>query len=144
MHHRKCRRSNSGQVLIQGALSLALVFAGGVVAALLVLYAGVGMLFQNKLSLVTSQAAAFAVSIPLDGNADALDQTKTFVQQLMPEVGLTPQNLTVRLQQTTVGTKTGVKVSVSNAFPMVGVAFAPPQVQISDTEFAAPSGCSCD
>ena len=142
MKYQRNRTTSKGLVIVEAAFALSMVIAGGVLASMLVLYSGVSMYSKKKLSLVTSQAAVLAVSI--SSNANALDQTKAFVEQLMPEVGLTPHNLNVTLRQSTNGSQQGVTVTISNQFPMIGSgALAPAQLQIIDSEFAAPPECSC-
>src|SRR5271154_285017 len=135
MKNRNHRRSSKGQVLVEGELGLAMVTGGGVLAALLVLNSGVGVFAKDKLVMVTGQAAQFAVTNSSDADLEA--ETKTFVQQLMPTVGLKPQNLNVTLKLTTVGMQTGVLVSVSNNFTIIGNGtIMPAQLQMTDTEFA--------
>jgi hypothetical protein len=125
-------------VLIEGALGLVMVIGVGVMSAMLVLNSGVGAFFKNKLSMITNQAVQFAVSHSQDADADLQAETKTFVQQLMPNVGLTPSNLNVTVKFTTTGTQTGLLVSVSNNFPLLGNGtMFPAQMQMSDTEFAS-------
>jgi hypothetical protein len=136
MNMQRRRRSCRGQALIEGALGVVLVLGGGVLASMLVLNSGFGALFKNKISLVANQAAQFAVSHASD--SDLQSETNTFVEQLMPEVGLTPRNLNVTLKLTTTGTQTGVLVSVANDFSILGNGtMFPAQLRMSDTEFAS-------
>ena len=141
--YRRLHRTSKGQVLIEGVLGLTMVLAGGVLAAFLVLNSGIGVFAKDKLVIVTGQAAQFAVANSSDPELEA--ETNTFVQQLMPTVGLKPQDLNVTLKLTTVGLQTGVLVTVSNSFPIIGNGtLMPVRLQMSDTEFSAnTNGCHC-
>ena len=135
------KRSQKGSGLIEGVVGLMLVIGSTILAALLLLNSGMSILFDNKLLLVAGQAARYAVAHQLDENVEA--ETQTFVQSLMPTLGLTPNNLIVTTTPNAICGAQGMQVTVSNQFIVVGAAAIPgvfpSQIRLADTEFA---GCT--
>lgn len=136
MKYRRCRANCSGQGLIEGTFGLTMVVGGGLLATLFVFNSGFGTLYQTKLSMVTSQAAAVAAQLP-DDDATRTVEIQSFVQQLMPNVGLSPNNLSVTTTTFSAANgQVGALVSVSSGFPILGGGtFVPTSMQVSDTEY---------
>jgi len=129
------RRNQRGSGIIAGAVGLVLFVGSGILATLLILNAGVGIFFKNKTWLVANQAAQYAFAHQSDSNVQA--ETQSFVQELMPTVGLAPSRLNVTVTSTIVNGKEGEQVTVSNKFPLLGNdGVLPHQIQLADTEIA--------
>jgi hypothetical protein len=130
MHYQKSGRTAKGQILLEGALGFVMVTFGCILALILVINSCVGAAYKTRLATVTNLAAQYAVN-------QSSGQTTTFVQQLMRTLCMTPNHLKVTLQPATIDAQTGVLVSVSNQFPILGNGtYVPMQLQITDTEFA--------
>jgi hypothetical protein len=128
------RRTERGAGLVEGAVGLMMVVGGGILVTFLILDCGTAVYFKNKLLLITGQAAQFAAAHGSDPGVR--DETMTFVQNLMPTVGLTPRDLNVTVNSTAMNGVQGVQVTVSNQFPLFGKGMLPNRIQLDDTEFA--------
>jgi hypothetical protein len=131
------RRNKRGSGIIEGVFGLVLIISGGIISTLFILNSGAGIFFRNKTLLVASQAAQYAAAHQAD--SDVQGETETFVQNLMPTVGMSPSDLKVTVTATTVNGVQGVQVSVSNHFPLFGSGggVMPDQIRLADTEFAS-------
>jgi len=109
-----------------------MIIGGGILVTFLILNSGVGMLCQYKIMLVTGQAAIFAAGHQAD--SDIQSETQTFVQDLMPTVGLNPSGPVVKVIPTTVHGVAGEQVTVSNQFLMFNTST---RIRLTDTEFAS-------
>src|SRR5277367_6915217 len=101
-------RNQRGQGLIEGALGLIMVLGGAIIAVLLILNSGTGIFLKMKIGLVTAQAAQYAAVHQTDANVQG--ETQAFVEALMPNVGLTPKQLTVTVVQCVVNGAQGEQV----------------------------------
>jgi hypothetical protein len=125
-----------------------LVTGGCSLGAIFVLNCGAGIFFKNKEFSVTQLAAQYGAQlIAQNPNTNPESEIKSYVEALMPVVGLKPNNLNVKVEYpatfTPVGGKpqTGISVSVSNGFPLFGNGTVLPlEIQLSDTEFAGLAG----
>ena len=129
-------RSQKGQGIIEGAVGLVLIIGGAVIGALLILNCGAGIFFKNKLLVVSTQAAQYAAAHSHDSGVN--DEVTAYVQHLMQQVGMTPNNLAVSTNAATIDGQNGMTVAITNSFPLFGNgSVLPCQIQLNDTEFAA-------
>jgi len=130
------RRSQRGSGIIEGAVGLLMVISGGIMATMLMLNSGADIFFKNKILVVANQAALYAAAHQSDPNVQ--EETQSFVQELMPTVGLTPSSLNVTVTPTTVNGVEGEQVAISNQFPLFGTgSILPNKIRLADTEFAS-------
>jgi hypothetical protein len=134
--HPRFARTNKGVLLAEGAVALVIVIFGLIISVALVLNACIGATFKNRLVVVSNLAAQFAVARSSDAGLEA--ETDQFVQQLLPQVGLTPCNLVVTAKRETIDNQPGVLVSISNQFSVIGNGtMMPMKLLVADTEFGA-------
>jgi len=133
MRNRRRYRQQQGQALAEGTAAMCMVFGSVVVAMFFVLNTGMGMFFKQKLTGVCLAAAAHASAHA--GDSDVETETMDFVEELMPQVGIAPRNLSVAVSEINVGEHSGVQVTVSNTFPLFGsVNMLPTQIVLADSE----------
>jgi hypothetical protein len=135
-------RKADGSGIVEGTVGLMLVIGGGVMASLFLLNCGMSAYFKQKLEIVSNAAAQYAATLPpSDDLPTKTTLTQQFVQQLMPQVGVRSINLSVNLDNSTVGTQTGISATVTNCFPLFGNgSILPATIQLSDSSWATTSG----
>ncbi len=114
----RVKRNRRGQGIIEGAIGLIMVLGAGIAATLLLLNSGAGMYFKQKLMPVAYLGAQFAAGHSADPNVS--DETRQYIEQLMPKVGLKPANLGVDVLLITVEDEPSIQVTVTNNFPLFG------------------------
>jgi len=136
---KKVRRNQRGSGIIEGTCVLALIITIGVGTTLLVLNTGTSIFFRNKLSLVTTEAAQYAVNHQSDSSVE--EETRSYAKGIMKSIGLDTDLVTVKVAQTTNGVA-GVNVTVAKTFPLFGTLgfHLPTQITIEDTEFGNGTG----
>jgi hypothetical protein len=135
MRKRAKKRTVSGQGLIEGAVSVCLIIAASIGAVLFILNSGSGMFFKEKLAYASHLAANYAAAHA--GDSDVESETSIFVEALMPQMGLSPSNLEVEVNEISVQENNGFKVTVTNSFPLFGGGsggLMPAFMRLSDTE----------
>lgn len=133
MKARRDIKRAKGQGLVEGSVAVSMIIGAGVIATLMVLNSGACMFFKEKLATVTTSAAQYAAAHSSDSDVKA--ETTAFVQNLMPQVGLTPNNLVVGVSTTSVGQSPGVQVTINNLFPLFGGGtILPTQMTLADSE----------
>lgn len=134
----RARRPN-GQALVEGVIALALIIAGTVGAVLLMTNVGLSLFFKEKLAFCGNQAAQVAFS--MRGNPNVQAETTTFVRELLPKLGVRPDDLSVTVDSNvTVAGRQAVSVTIGNACSLLGGgSIIPTKVTLSDTSTATSS-----
>lgn len=138
-------RRATGSGLIEGVFGLMLVIGGTTAGTMLMLNSGSAMFLKEKLVVVSNLAAQYAAQNFNDSNIQ--EDTRAYVQNLLPRVGLSGSGLKVAVTKDiavkTNGTPVvGVQVRVSSKVQLLsdGSLF-PTSIELSDTEWA-PNGTS--
>jgi hypothetical protein len=130
---RRCIRSDRGQALVEGSVAVCMIIACCVAACLMVFNSGTGVYFKQKLQGISHLAAQFAAAHAGDSDVDT--ETQTFVETLMPQVGVTPNNPNVDIEQLSILENPMMKVTVSNTFQVFGGgSLLPSQMTLADSE----------
>jgi hypothetical protein len=138
--HVKARRRRDGQALVEGVVALVLLIAGTVGATLLLTNVGLGLFYKEKLAFCGNQAAQFAYSLRTNPNVEA--ETTTFVSELLPKLGVIPNQLSVKVDPNfTLAGRPAVSVTISNACNLFGDGSILP-AKATLTDFAAAASSS--
>jgi hypothetical protein len=141
-HPYNCRpsRSSRGQALVEGVVALALIVAGTVGAALLLTNVGLSLFFKEKLAFCNNQASQYAFAIRSTANLE--EQTTTFVRELLPRLGVAPNQLSVDVDpNVTIAGRPAVSVTIRNTCSLVGSgSIIPVQLALTDSSTATTSG----
>jgi hypothetical protein len=130
---RRRMRSERGQGIAEGAAAISMIIPVSIGACLLIFNSGSGIYFKQKLEGVTHLAAQYAAAHAGDSNVEI--ETETFVENIMPEVGMTPNNLNVDIEELSMNENPMVKVTVANSFQVFGGgSVLPSQITLAESE----------
>jgi hypothetical protein len=124
-----------GSGIVEGVAGICLVTSSSILALLLLINSGCGILYKQKLSHVNYLATAYAAAH--GGDANVQDETTEYVKQVMSAMGMAPNGLSVTVTEMRFQNSPAIKVTLSNEFPLTGAAFGiPPIINLSDSEIA--------
>jgi Flp pilus assembly protein TadG len=123
------QRSQSGQAIAEGAAAVVMIMAVVIGGLLFLVNSGVAAYYKQKLAFASEQAAAYAASLP---ESSRQDQTKSFVPQLLKQLGLNASSVAQDVFSVDIGGQQGVLVSISaKGLPSIGGTFGP--IDMTDT-----------
>lgn len=124
-------RKTSGSAIVEGVAGLGLVIFGTICAALFLYDAGVSTYHKTKLGLVAAQTANYAASL---SNHD-IAAVKRFAVGLFNQLGIVSTDTSLRVNNVEVEGRSGVRVELTNRFPLFesGFRFLPGSILLSDS-----------
>jgi hypothetical protein len=124
-------RRTSGSAIVEGVAGLGLVIFGTICAALFLYDTGVATYHKNKLGFVTAQTAHYAASLA----EHDLAAVRRFAVGLLNQMGISSTDTTLSVTNVEVEGRPGVRVELSNRFPLFesSFRFLPGSILLSDS-----------